>query len=108
MQAIVKVHSYDTADKLLRLKPDDINILLKTILLQAESISLCFILFHCSQCDLCPGLSMINQIVVFDMDLQRLREEKHDNNLYWKDRLRWDSVNPKQTLINIRKYFESL
>ncbi len=41
------------------------------------------------------------------MDLQRLRKEKHDNDLYQKDHPRWDSVNPEQSLINIREYFES-
>ncbi len=42
------------------------------------------------------------------MDLQRSREEKHDNDLYQKDRPRWDSIDPKQSLINTREYFESL
>ncbi len=42
------------------------------------------------------------------MDLQRSREEKHDNDLYQKDRPRWDSVDPKQSLINIREYFECI
>ncbi len=30
-QAIVQVHGYDTAEKLSRLKPDDINILMTTL-----------------------------------------------------------------------------
>ncbi len=42
------------------------------------------------------------------MDLQRSREEKHDNDLYRKDRPQWDSVDPKQSLLNIREYFECL
>ncbi len=48
---------------------------------------------------------MINQRVVFNMDWQRSREEEHDNDLFWKDCPRWDSVDLKQSLINIRKYF---
>ncbi len=67
-------------------------------------ISLCFILFHGYQCDLHYSFSMIDKRFVFDMELQRSREEKHDNNLYQKDRPRWDSVDPEQSLINIREY----
>ncbi len=48
------------------------------------------------------------QRVVFDMDLQRSREEKHDNDLYQKDRSWWDSVDHEQSLTNIREYFKSL
>ncbi len=51
---------------------------------------------------------MINQRVVFNMDLQRSREAKHNNNLYRKDHPRWDSIDPEQSLIINREYFESL
>ncbi len=51
---------------------------------------------------------MINHRVVFEMDLQRSREKKHDNDFYRKDCPRWDSVDPKKSLINIREYIESL
>ncbi len=51
---------------------------------------------------------MINNNNIYTMELQRTREEAHDNDLYRKDRPRWDSVDPEQSLINIREYFESL
>ncbi len=51
---------------------------------------------------------MIDNRVVFNVDLQRSSEKKHDNALYWKDSPRWDSVDPEQSLTKIREYFESL
>ena len=127
-QAIVRDHGYDTAEKLSRLKPDNVDILMKTIRAPGGErddgtrdpgisvphsahramISLCFILFHRVRCDLRPSLNMINNNNIYTMELQRKREELHDNDLYRKDRPRWDSVDPEQSLINIRDYFESL
>ncbi len=39
-QTIVQDHGYDTAEKLSRLKPDNINILIKTFALQVESVQM--------------------------------------------------------------------
>ncbi len=101
---IVQVHGYDTSEKLLRLKPDGIDILMKTLHTPGGEradgtrypgisvphsthwalISLCFILFHHFWCDLCPCLNMINQRAVFDMDLQRSRRRSMTMNSFGK------------------------
>ncbi len=54
---------------------------------------------------------MLNTIThknVYDLDLQRARSIEHNNNLYWKDRPKWDEKGPKKSLINICKYFETI
>ncbi len=80
---IVQDHGYDTAVKLSCLKPNEVDILIKT--LQAPSgerpdgtrdlgisvphsahqvlISVCFILFHHIHCDLCPSLNLLDEDV---------------------------------------------
>ncbi len=51
---------------------------------------------------------MIHNNNIYTMELQRTREAAHGNDLYRKDRPRWNFFNPKQSLINIREYFECL
>ncbi len=51
---------------------------------------------------------MINNDNIYTMELQKTREQVHDINLYRKDCPGRDSVDPKQSLINIREYFECL
>ncbi len=104
-QIIVQDHGFDTAEKLRRLKPDNVNILIKTLRalggecsdgIRDPGISIphsthkalilaCFIRFHHVWCDLCPSLNLLDADVIHKMDLQQSREDKHNNNLFLKD-----------------------
>ncbi len=70
--------------------------------------SVCFVLYHREHCDLRPMLNTINHKNVYDLDLQRARKIEHNNDLYQKDRPKWDENNPKQSLVKICKYFETI
>ncbi len=127
-QTIVQDHSYDTAKKLSHMKTKDIDILIKTLCAPGREhadrtrdpgisiphsthralISVCFILFHCIQCDLHPSLNLIVKSVIYWMDLQLSREDKHGNDLFCKDRPKFDAADPKRSITNIREYIESL
>jgi len=127
-QVIVRDHGYDTAKKLSRLKSDDVDILFKTLrspggeredgtrdpgvnvphLAQRALTSACFMLYHRERCDLRPMLNTITSDNVFDLDLQRAREEEHNNDFYRKNRPKWDSNDPEKSLTNIREYFETI
>ncbi len=50
----------------------------------------------------------INHKNVYDLDLQRAREIEHNNDLYRKDRPKWDEEDPEQSLIQICEYFETI
>ncbi len=85
-QAIVYNHGYDTDKKLSRLKPDNIDILCKTIrspggeqkdgtrdpginvphLAQCALTSAYFVLYHCECYNLCPMLNTITHDNVYD------------------------------------------
>ena len=125
---IVRDHCYDTAKKLSRLKSDDVDILFKTLrspggeredgtrdpgvnvphLAQRALTSACFTLYHRERCDLRPMLNTITCDNVFDLDLQRAREDEHNNDFYRKNRPKWDSNDPEKSLTNIREYFETI
>ncbi len=101
-QAIVHNHGYNTAKKLSCLKPDDVDILCKTLhspggehedgtrdpginiphSAQCALTSACFVLNHREHCDLCSMLNTITHKNVDDLDLQCAREIKHNNDLY--------------------------
>ncbi len=125
-QEIVCDHGYDTAKKLSRLKSDDVDILFKTLrspggeredgtrdpgvnvphLAQRALTSACFMLYHRERCDLCSMLNTITADNVFDLDLQRAREDEHNNDFYRKNRPKWDSDDPeKQTSASILRPF---
>ncbi len=42
------------------------------------------------------------------MDLHWVQENDHNSNLYYKNQPKWDAADPKQSITNIREYFESL
>ncbi len=122
-QAIIHNHGYNTAKKLSHLRPDDVDILCKTLcspgrerkngtqdpgintphLAQRAMTSVCFVLYHREQCDLCPMLNTITHENIYDLDLQRAQETKHNSNFYWKNRPKWDDKDPKKSLTNIRE-----
>ena len=51
---------------------------------------------------------MITNQNIYILDLQWALEQDHNNNLYHKNQPKWDAADPKQSLTNIREYFESL
>ncbi len=126
-QSIVCNHGYDTATKLSHLKPDNINILCKTLhlsgrerqdgtrdpginfphLAQHTLTSTCFVLYHQEHCNLHPMINIVTPNNVYDLDLQCARETEHNNNLYQKNRPKWNEKDPKRSLINICEYFET-
>ncbi len=53
-------------------------------------------------------LNTINHENVYDLDLQNACEIQHNNDLYQKDRPKWDENNPEQSLTKIRKYFKTI
>ncbi len=53
-------------------------------------------------------LNTINHENVYDLDLQNACEIQHNNDLYQKDRPKWDENNPEQSLTKICKYFETV
>ncbi len=59
------------------------------------------------RCDLCPMLNTITHKNVNVLDLHRAREIEHNNDLFRKNRSKWDEKDPKKSLTNIHKYFET-
>ncbi len=98
-QAIVHNHGYDAAKK--RLKPDNVDILCKTLhspgrerkngtqdpginvphLAQRALTSLCFVLYHRECFLLSPMLNTINHKNIYDLDLQCACETEHIKDL---------------------------
>ncbi len=50
----------------------------------------------------------INDQSINNMVLQHAQEIENKNNLYHKNRPKWDTADPEQSLTNIWEYFESL
>ncbi len=128
-QTIVYTHGYNTAKKLSHLKPDDVDIIIKTLctsggecadrtrdpgssilnLAHCALILVCFILFHHIQCNLCPTINCIDEMNVHGMDLQRTWENNHNNDLHHKNRPNWKILqtpsSPSQTIGSILSAF---
>ncbi len=119
-QAIVHNHGYNTAKKLSHPTPNEFDILLKTLRspggkhqdgTKDHGISVphsaqhvltsCFILFHQVLCDLCQTINRTTDRNIYYLDLQCARGDNKKNNLYYKNRPKWDTADPEQSLINI-------
>ncbi len=127
-QAVVCNHGYGTAKTFSCLKPNDIDVLVKTLcspgrehndrtkdqwisilhMAQHDLTLACFILFRQVCCDLCPIIYTINIKHVYNLDLQIVQEKEYSNKLLRKNCPKWDPADPEQSLINIREYFKSL
>ncbi len=51
---------------------------------------------------------MITHENLYDLHLHCARETEHNNDLYWKNWPKWDEKDPKKSLTNICKYFETI
>ncbi len=114
-QAIVCNHGYDTAKKLSCLKPDGVDILVKTLhspggehdngtkdprirVLHSALHALTsarFVLFHQDHCNQFPMINMITNMNVYNLDLQQAREANHNNHLYHTNRPKCDTSDPE-------------
>ncbi len=75
---------------------------------QCTMTTKCFVLYHRERCDLHPMLNTINHKNVYNLELQRVHEIKHNNDLYWKAWPKWYEKDPEQSLTKIHEYFETI
>ncbi len=127
-QAKVCNHGYNTAKKVSRLKPDDVDIFHKTIhspggerkdgtqdpdinfpyLAQHPLTSMYIVLHHRERCDLHPMLNTNTHKNVYDLDLQCACKIEHNNDHYRKDWPNWNEKDSKKSFIDIYKYIKTI
>ncbi len=67
-----------------------------------------FMLYHSVWCDPHPIINLINDEDIYDLDLQMVQKKEHNTDLSWKTYIKCNPADPKQSLMNIKEYFESL